>query len=48
MFVCVILLYSRLSLNHTQSVCVRVHIQIACKRYINVCIWLEPFDFGYR
>ena len=21
--------------------------QIACKRYINVCIWLEPSDFGY-
>ena len=21
--------------------------QIACRRYINVCIWLEPFDFGY-
>ena len=24
-----------------------VSTQIACKRYINVCIWLEPFDFGY-
>ena len=21
--------------------------QIACKCYINLCIWLEPFDFGY-
>ena len=21
--------------------------QIACKRYINVCTWSEPFDFGY-
>ena len=21
--------------------------QIACKHYINICIWLEPFDFGY-
>ena len=21
--------------------------QIACKRYINVYIWLDPFDFGY-